>query len=432
MEQFIHYLSSAWVSIKRAPLPYALTILIMGLGLGVFFSNATFYYWVNHDPLKHKSDKLFFPRIASMPNECHGCEPPPVLSYADIKKLSGSNIPSASAAMFSALGYAKTDERSSAGSATIRFTQKDFFKLFDVPILHGQVWPDNNARMEAILSKAFAEKLFGNNDVVGKSFLLDDRVYTVSAVLDKWDMWPKLYDVNVGGYREPVEDIYLPLELSYDLNYHSKGNTRTYEPINPSKYATEGREKAFHRLQFWVQLDSPEQKNNYLAFMHNLVLDEKKAGRHPNVDTSVLHPMSEIMSAFHIQDTEVKAFALVTLLFLFVCLFNASHLSLNRYMANQYEFSLRRALGASGRSLQVQLLADVFISSIFTLGLACIFSWAGIFLINHFLPGNQQFARWNVGLLFWLIVINFAVNYLMSLYPSLRTSFGNLNLQLKS
>ncbi len=68
MEQFFYYLKVSVTSIKRAPLPYALTILILSLGIGVFFANATFYYQLNSDPLPHKSDKLFFPMTLLVPS----------------------------------------------------------------------------------------------------------------------------------------------------------------------------------------------------------------------------------------------------------------------------------------------------------------------------------------------------------------------------
>lgn len=36
MEALLHNLKLSWYSIKRAPLPYALTLLILSLGLGTF------------------------------------------------------------------------------------------------------------------------------------------------------------------------------------------------------------------------------------------------------------------------------------------------------------------------------------------------------------------------------------------------------------
>lgn len=432
MDQFLYYLKVSRISIKRAPLPYFLTILIMSLGLGVFFANATFYYWLKHDPLSGKSAQLFHPRINSNPNQCTtSCEAPRVLSYRDVKALTDTQIVSAAAAMYSAEGYAKVKETQPATHANIRVTQRDFFRMFDVPVLSGNVWPDNNARMEVVLSKAFAEKMFGRTDVIGESMLLDDRFFKVVAVLDHWSMFPRLYEPAHGGYLEPDADVYLPLETAYDLNYASNRQSQSFDDADFRKLATDGRNKAIHQLLLWVYLPTLEQQQQYRDFMDNLVQSEKAAGRHPNANGNLLHPMNGIMQAYDAESQEVKAFALVTALFLLVCLFNASHLSLNRYIANQYEISLRRALGASRWQLQGQMLADVLMTASLALAMAFLVALAGITLMNHLLPDNSRMASWDLTLIAGLVGLTLLSAYLVTLYPALRASFGALNQQLK-
>lgn len=432
MEQFCYYLKVSLRSIRRAPLPYALTIFILSIGLGVFFANATFYYQLNSDPLPQKSDKLFFPMMNLVPYTCSSdCRTPPILSYSNIQKLSQSNIPTQSAAMYSADGYLRQSTEQAPMPVNIRITQRDFFSMFDVPLLHGSIWPDNSARHEVILSKATAEKLFGRTDVLGEKLLLDDRNVTISAVLDSWQMLPRLYDANNRNYLNPADDIYLPLETGYDMNYLSNSQSSTFDDTDYRQLSTQGRTGALHQLQYWVQLDTTEQQQAYRQFMANLVEDEKAAGRHPSEINNQLVAMRNIVSYFGRESSDIKAFALVTLLFLLVCLFNASHLSLNRYLTNQYEFSLRRALGASRSQLQLQMLADVVIMAAFTLAGALLTGYAGIKLMNRLLPANSLFSDWDMPLLLGLISIAFISSYLVTLYPSLRASFGSLNQQLK-
>ena len=165
--------------------------------------------------------------------------------------------------------------------------------------------------------------------------------------------------------------------------------------------------------------------------MDNLVADEQKAGRHPSTPNNQLVPMRDIVRFFGGESADIKAFALVTLLFLGVCLFNASHLSLNRYLSNQYEFSLRRALGASRFALQQQMLADVLLMTLFcTLG-GLLIAWGGVALLNYLWPANRLFGRWDPTLLLMLLGLTLSSSYLVTLYPSLRASFGGLNQQLK-
>ena len=231
MEQFLYYLKVSFTSIKRAPLPYALTILILSLGIGVFFANATLYYQLNSDPLPHKSDKLFFPMTRMMPHQCHDCPPPRILSYVNVQKLSATEIPTAKAAMYSTDGYLRLDSTKAPTPVSVRLTQPDFFRMFDVPMLHGSVWQDAKARQELILAKQMAEKIFGRSNVVGEKVLLDDRYYTVIGVLDDWRMLPRLYDANNHNYVEDTEQVFMPLETGYDYNYLS--NTQSHTRMIP-------------------------------------------------------------------------------------------------------------------------------------------------------------------------------------------------------
>lgn len=432
MEQFYYYLRISWCSVRRAPLPYALTVFILSLGLGVFFSNATFYYQLNSDPLPHKSDKLFFPMLNLVPYACTtDCKTPTILSYSNVAKLSQSDIPSAQAAMYSSGGYARLNSTQMPTPVNIRITQRDFFSMFDVPLLHGRIWADNQAHQELILSRATANKLYGRDDVVGETLLLDDRQYNVIGVLDNWQMLPKLYDANNRNYLSDSADIYLPLETGYDFNYMSNTQTQTFDDTDYRKLASEGRTGALHQLQFWVQLNNGSQQQAYRQFMQNLVADEKAAGRHPSPPANQLVPMRNIISYFGGESGDIKAFALVTLLFLLVCVFNASHLSLNRYLSNQYEYGLRRALGASRGQLQLQMLADVFVMSLFTLTAALGIGYGGVNIMNRLWPSNHLFAGWDLTLLLFLLGISVLSSYLVTLYPALKASFSPLNQQLK-
>ena len=431
MEQFLYYLKVSWTSIQRAPLPYALTVFILSLGLGVFFANATFYYQLNSDPLPHKSDKLFYPMTLMVPYECSDCLPPRILSYSNVQKLSASDIPSAKAAMYSSDGYLRLNSAQAPTPVRIRITQPAFFTMFEVPILHGSVWSDDKARQELILSQQTAEKIFGRSDVVGENILLDDRPYTVVGVLADWRMLPRLYDANNRNHVNDAEQVYMPLETGYDYNYMSNSQSHTFDDVDFRQLSTQGRTGALHQLQYWVQLDTEAQQKAYRQFMDNLVADEQKAGRHPSTPNNQLVPMRDIVRFFGGESADIKAFALVTLLFLGVCLFNASHLSLNRYLSNQYEFSLRRALGASRFALQQQMLADVLLMTLFcTLG-GLLIAWGGVALLNYLWPANRLFGRWDPTLLLMLLGLTLSSSYLVTLYPSLRASFGGLNQQLK-
>lgn len=435
MDNLLHALALAVRNIKRAPLPYLLTVLILSLGLGMFFSNATLYYWLNHDPLPHKSHSLFFPQINATLQPCDSCsEPLPVLSYLDVQRLSRSDIPSAKAAMFQSAGYARLPAkmRQTPTPVQLRVTQRDFFTLFDVPFLHGQRWADDSARRELILSKDTAERFFGRSNAVGETLQLGNDLFTITGVLDNWAMLPRLYDVANGLGAAPSADIYVPWETAFDLGIKSNTTTMSRDSRDYSEnFAVNGREGDFFQAQFWLQLDTPTQVEAYKQFMQQLVQSEKEAGRHPRPEANRLTNILDITSHFNARNRQLDAFALVSLLFLLVCLFNASHLSLNRYLASQYEFGLRRALGASRSQLQQLVLADVVVSAGLAFLLSLAVASAAMALIASLLPSTRSLTQWSPLMFSAMAATAFAASYLVTLYPALRASFGSLNRQLK-
>lgn len=435
MDNVTHSLALALRNIKRAPVPYLLTVLILSLGLGMFFSNATLYYWLNHDPLPEKSHTLFYPQINAPSRPCDTCtEPLRVLSYQNVQKLSSSTIPSAQAAMFQSAGYARLPAKSNQSPTPVRLrvTQRDFFTLFNVPFLHGERWVDDSARLEIIISKDTAERLFGRTNIVGEALQLGNELFTIVGVLDSWTMLPRLYDVANGLATAPSADIYVPWETAFDLGIKSNTQTMSWDNRDYSQnFAVNGREGEFYQAQFWVQLDTPEMVTAYQQFMQQLVLSEKEAGRHPRPEGNRLTNILDITEHFQARNRQLDAFAIVSLLFLVVCLFNASHLALNRYLASQYEFGLRRALGASRSRLQQLVLADVTVNATLAFGLSLLIAYAAMALIGALLPSTRALSAWSPMMLIAMATTAFVTCYLVTLYPAIRASFGSLNHQLK-
>ena len=88
-------------------------------------------------------------------------------------------------------------------------------------------------------------------------------------------------------------------------------------------------------------------------------------------------------------------------------------------------------LGASRSQLQFQLWVDVLLMALLCCLCGLIIAAGGIALLNHLWPSNQLFSQWDLNLLLFLAGLTFGASYLVTLYPSLRASFGGLNQQLK-
>lgn len=69
----------------------------------------------------------------------------------------------------------------------ISFVEGDFFQTFSFPIKRGKA--DLSAPQTAVISSKMAEKLFGESDALGKSFLLSNQFgkneFTITGILDE-------------------------------------------------------------------------------------------------------------------------------------------------------------------------------------------------------------------------------------------------------
>jgi len=94
---FAYYLRLAAQSALRTPGLSALTVLTVGLGIGVFMTALTVFYLMAANPIPHKSDVLYAVRIDSWNptapyEEDRPEEPPWELTYRDAQALRASPI----------------------------------------------------------------------------------------------------------------------------------------------------------------------------------------------------------------------------------------------------------------------------------------------------------------------------------------------------
>jgi len=173
------------------------------------------------------------------------------------------------------------------------------------------------------------------------------------GVLDAWRPTPHFYDLITGDYAEP-EGVYLPLLTAIDLKF----------PFNGSRDCWGGDSNVDQKtaqctwLQFWVQLDTPAKAAAYQRFLVNYSRQQKSLGvyqRDPNVH---LRNLMQWLDYNHVVPSDVHLQFWLAIGFLVVCLVNTIGLMLAKFLRRAGELGVRRALGASRRSIFAQLLVE--------------------------------------------------------------------------
>ena len=416
-------------SLKRTPILSALLVAGIALGIAVSTAFVTAFTIVAGNPIPQKSDQLFHVQIDSWgPGEGDAWdderpdEPPDQITWRDAQALLESDIPTHATAMFTGAFtvFPETkDER--PFRAEVRLTRRDFFPMFDVPFQYGGPWSeeaDRDAAPVVVLDDATNLKLFGGENSVGRRVRMEDREMTVVGVLAPWNPSPKFFDVTQGAYDEP-EPLFAPLSLGPAMEIQTTGNTSNWKFYNAETYA-DFLEADVIFMQMWVQLDTPEQQRAFDELLTGYVAEQKQLGRLPRPDNHRLRPVMEWMAVEEVVPDSARTMLIVSLLFLVVCSVNLIGILLGKFLAHAPEVGVRRALGASKRSVFVQHLVECEVIALAG-GLVGIVGSLGILvLVNRLLIGEGQSFSLNLPMVGVGILLALAAGLVAGVYPSWR------------
>jgi putative ABC transport system permease protein len=243
--------------------------------------------------------------------------------------------------------------------AEARSTTADFFPMFDTPFIYGGGWDalaDDNEDYVVVINKEINERLFAGEDSVGRSVLMNGDRYRITGVLDTWEPTPKFYDVNNRSFGN-VEEVYFPFSVSIAKELYSNGNTNCWKPRDGNGYEAFLNSECIW-MQFWVELHSSQEKEDYMAFLNAYAESQKALGRFARPINNHLSNVMEWLQTEEVVADDVKVLLGLAVLFLVVCLLNTIGLLLAKIMRRSGDISLRRALGASRKTVFTQYIVE--------------------------------------------------------------------------
>jgi putative ABC transport system permease protein len=355
----------ALISLRRTPVLSSLLVIGIALGVAVATAFVTAYYVMSGDPIPHKSDQLYYIELDSWdPDEpfdrSNPERTPNQVTYRDMIALRRSEIPTLQTAMFKAnLTIHPEGEQARPYRETIRMCTADFFSMFEVPFIHGGGWDrsaDLNTEPVVVIDDETNRKLFGGENSVGKTILIEDRRFTVTGVIAHWRPTPKFYDPHNGPFQE-AEAVYMPIDLAKELEITSAGNSQGWKRLAENSYAG-FLESELIWIQMWVQLDTAQQRDRYLSFLDAYATDQKRLGRFLRPLNNRLLTVMEFLHDEDVVPEMASGMVVISLLFLFICSVNLIGILLGKLLGRAPEVGVRRALGASRASVFFQHLVE--------------------------------------------------------------------------
>ncbi|NVJ58749.1 MAG: ABC transporter permease [Gammaproteobacteria bacterium] len=433
-----YYFRLAILSIKRNPVLSSLMIAAIGLGIGASMTTITVNYAMSGNPIPHKSEQLFAVQVDSWDPNNPFREPniaPDQLTYLDAMALMRNAPAKRQAAMTKVFAVVepKGDE-ALPFDATGRATFTDFFAMFETPFLYGNSWgkdADNNNEMVTVLSKQTNERLFGGENSVGQTITIGGKVYNIVGVLDGYRPTPKYYDVTNGAFNDP-EDYYIPFNLVAALQLNRAGNTNCWKPT-----AEDGFQGFLNSecvwIQFWAELPDKETQDNYLAFLNNYAEQQKQLGRFPRPLNNHIQNVMQWLELQEVVSDNARVIMWLSIMFLLVCLLNTIGLLLTKFSTKSAEIGLRRAVGASKKTLFAQHLLESTLIGIAGGLLGLLLAYGGLHGVKALYGSSvEHLAKLDTNMFFVALGLAISSALLAAIYPTWRACNIQPALQLKT
>lgn len=443
-----YYIALALRSLRRDIALTLLMVLTIAIGIGASMTELTVCHVLAQDPYPGRSGKLYRPQLdprehGDRSNDSLGLgddEPYAQLSWIDAMNLLHAHRADRQAVMSTgAFRVELPDGKVEPSHPFGLYTTADFFPMFGAPFRYGGAWSeadDERGARVVVITDTLNQMLFGGADSVGRIVVLRGVPFRVVGVLDHWQILPRIY-----GSYEPVEftdrhEAYVPLTAAIDADLHPAGSRRCWD--EKASFPDDNQQKKTAPcawLQMWVQLDSADQVSAYRDFLIHYSQEQKALGRFQRPPNVRLRSVAQWLQAFHAVPDEVRVQLWLAFGFLLVCLINATGLMLAKFMRSSGSLGVRRAMGASRRTVFAQLLTEAGMIGLAGGLIGLMLAYAGLWLVRQQQDADIDYAalvHMDIGMLAASIVIALGSSLLVGLLPAWRACQVPPALQLKT
>ncbi|QEE25548.1 FtsX-like permease family protein [Rhodanobacter glycinis] len=420
---FNYYIDLAWRSLKRNKVLTVLMVLAIALGIGASMTMITVLHVMTADPMPGRSGKLFYPQLdpQGMEGYIKTSDPPDEMTWMDAMNLLHAHRGVRQAAMSGGrVTVVPPQGATHAFMADARYATADFFPMFGVPFVDGSGWTadddDKHARV-AVIARELADKLYGTPHAVGQTLRLGKYDFRVIGVIDRWNPAPHFYDLSMGSYAKP-EQVFLPFETAMELKQGIRGSMMCWGDFPADGNMTKANGCAW--VQFWVQLDTPVQVASYRDFLINYSAQQKALGRFARPPNVRLRDVMQWLDYNHVVPGSVQLQTLLALGFLLVCLVNTVAMLLVKFLRRGGELSVRRAMGASKRSVFAQLLVEAALVGLAGGVVGLLLAAFGLWVVRQQPVEYAAYAHMDGSMLGATVVLAVCATLLAALFPAWR------------
>ncbi|HEX4050157.1 MAG TPA: ABC transporter permease [Steroidobacteraceae bacterium] len=421
-----YYVEVALRSLRRTSILTSLMVLAIGLGIGASMTMITVLHVMSGDPLPARSSKLFVPMLDPRPLG-HGLSPsdrrtetPNGFTWPDAMNLLHEHHAVRQAAM---QGGAVAVHPAQADSHTLfergEFVTSEFFAMFQSPFRAGSGWTAQQDQRHArvvVLTSQLNQTLFGDASGIGRTVRLDNTDFRVIGVLNDWHPQPRFY--GQPGYRTfgNPDQLFLPIQTALELKFSFEGQLSCWSNGGDTRTSDK-----CTWLQYWVELDSPDEVALYQQYLSNYWHDQQAGGRFTRKKSPPhLIGLTPWLTRWQVIPANLSMQMWLAIGFLFVSILSVVALLLAKFMRRSGEISVRRTLGARRRDIFIQFgVESAVIGSAGGL-LGLLIAQFGLWSIRERPDGYAQLAHMHPLMLVSTVVLAIIACVLAGMLPAWR------------
>lgn len=432
---FLHYLELAARSARASKGLSALMVLALALGIGACMTTLTVYHVLSGDPIPARSARLFNVQLdaADMVGYKAGQEPVFDLTRFDAAALLRDRRATRQAMMSGTnVAVSVPDSQVKPFFAGTRYTSADFFAMFDAPWQFGGGWSAADDEAEArvaVISAALNDRLFGGANSVGRELIVRGQPLRVVGVLKPWKLQPHFYDVTLGSYTE-TEDLFLPFSTAMLMKLGHWGNMDCWgKGGNGGSPLDLNASCSF--VQYWVELDRPEDAAAYRDYLVRYSDAQRAAGRYERPSNVRLRNVMQWLDAQKVLPADVRLQTWLAFGFLLVCVVNMVGLLLAKTLRRAGEIGVRRALGATRGAIFAQFVVEAGLLGLMGALLGLALAQGGLWMVRHSPSDYARLAELDAPMLALTLGLALLASLCAGLLPAWRAALVTPAVQLK-
>ena len=274
---------------------------------------------------------------------------------------------------------------------TVHGADPDLLDIYTCPFIYGSKENFASGLNNIIISESVSKQYFGNEDPVGKTLMIDDRLaFLVQGVFED-------FPENVNFSFELLIPFKKLKDFGQNLDTWNNNWCYSFALLNEGVDYKEFEKKTVTFLD--EQKDNPEDSKNEVFFnpLKRLHLYDIKGGGKIEI---------------------VRIFGIIAIFILLIACFNYTNLATARAENRAKEIAIRKVLSASKRKLILQFLGESFIFTFLALNFSLILVQVLLPAFNGMVGKELTMDYSNLTILSSLIIIWIFTSFFAGLYPA--------------